>query len=199
MMTINIRLLINCLLLYVVCVCVCVCVCMYAGTYEYGLENLFYENGVDLLFFAHEHSYERLLPVYNEQLYNTSITTPYTDPRAPVHIISGSSGCQEDHDKFGAPQGPWSVYRSEDYGYGRLQVYNNTHLHWEQVSDASGGGVIDEIWLVQHKHGPFGRAQRTRVPVWLRGVNQLVDHPEDPVLVRARARGRKRNRAPIID
>ena len=29
------------------------------------MEKLFYDAGVDLQFYAHEHSYERLLPVYN--------------------------------------------------------------------------------------------------------------------------------------
>ena len=34
-------------------------------SHSYNLEDLFYKQGVDLQFYAHEHSYERLWPVYN--------------------------------------------------------------------------------------------------------------------------------------
>ena len=56
-----------------------------------SLETLFYENGVDVIIQGHEHSYERLWPVYNE----TVTAKNYINPRAPVHIISGAAGCNE--------------------------------------------------------------------------------------------------------
>lgn len=44
-------------------------------------------------------------------------------------------GCQEKTDNF-IPNSPdWSAIRNSDYGYGRLKIYNSTHLHVEQVSD----------------------------------------------------------------
>ena len=38
--------------------------------------------------------------------------------------------------------------------YGRLKVFNSTHLFWEQVG-VLDGEVLDSIWIVQESHGPF--------------------------------------------
>lgn len=46
---------------------------------------------------AHEHSYERLWPIYNNTVLNGSIEEPYTNPKGPVHIVTGSAGCKERH------------------------------------------------------------------------------------------------------
>lgn len=59
--------------------------------FSWGLEKLFYDNGVDLEIWAHEHSYERLWPVYDGRVLNGSVETPYTNPKAPVHIVTGSA------------------------------------------------------------------------------------------------------------
>ncbi|KAL4238971.1 hypothetical protein ACF0H5_003675 [Mactra antiquata] len=120
-----------------------------------GLEKMFYEQGVDLSIWAHEHSYERLFPVYRDKVLNGSTNAPYTNPRAPVHVTTGSAGCQEDHDAFVPDPRPWSAYRSDDYGYTRMKIYNNTHLYMEQVSDDKDGAIIDNFWLIKDKHGPY--------------------------------------------
>ncbi|RXM96295.1 Iron/zinc purple acid phosphatase-like protein [Acipenser ruthenus] len=100
-----------------------------------GLEKLFYDYGVDLELWAHEHTYERLWPVYGFQVFNGSMEHPYVNPRAPVHIITGSAGCREKHDGFIPAPRDWSAFRSTDYGYTRMQILNSTHLYLEQVSD----------------------------------------------------------------
>ncbi|MGH0131341.1 UNVERIFIED_CONTAM: hypothetical protein FKN15_047685 [Acipenser sinensis] len=90
---------------------------------------------VDLELWAHEHTYERLWPVYGFQVFNGSMEHPYVNPRAPVHIITGSAGCREKHDGFIPAPRDWSAFRSTDYGYTRMQILNSTHLYLEQVSD----------------------------------------------------------------
>ncbi|OWK15993.1 ACP7, partial [Cervus elaphus hippelaphus] len=101
----------------------------------YGLEDLFYKYGVDLQLWAHEHSYERLWPIYNYQVLNGSQEMPYTHPRGPVHIITGSAGCEELLTPFTLFPRPWSALRVKEYGYTRLHILNGTHVHIQQVSD----------------------------------------------------------------
>uniref|UniRef100_A0A146M8T4 Purple acid phosphatase n=1 Tax=Lygus hesperus TaxID=30085 RepID=A0A146M8T4_LYGHE len=121
----------------------------------FGLEDLFYKYGVDLELWAHEHSYERLWPVYNHEVRNGSYNEPYRNPNAPVHIITGSAGCKENTDPFVDHPQHWSAFRSSDYGYARLQVFNHTHLYFEQISVDLEGDVIDRMWLIKDQHGPY--------------------------------------------
>uniref|UniRef100_A0AAQ4NQ99 Purple acid phosphatase n=1 Tax=Gasterosteus aculeatus aculeatus TaxID=481459 RepID=A0AAQ4NQ99_GASAC len=118
-----------------------------------GLEDLFYRYGVDVELWAHEHTYERLWPVYGDQVYKGSKEQPYVNPKAPVHIITGSAGCREKTDRFNPNPKEWSAFRSTDYGYTRMQVVNGTHLYLEQVSDDQYGKVIDSIWVEKEQHG----------------------------------------------
>ncbi|XP_026165245.1 acid phosphatase type 7 [Mastacembelus armatus] len=118
-----------------------------------GLEDLFYRYGVDLELWAHEHTYERLWPVYGYKVYNGSKEQPYVNPKAPVHIVTGSAGCREKTDMFNPNPKDWSAFRSTDYGYTRMQVVNTTHIYLEQVSDDQYGKVIDSIWVVKESHG----------------------------------------------
>lgn len=123
----------------------------YEGIVRRHFEDLFYKYGVDVEFWAHEHTYERLWPVYNEKVYNGT-TAPYTDPKAPVHIITGSAGNRERLDGFG-PMKAWSAFRASDYGYTRMHLTNKTHISFEQVSDDKDGKVIDSFTLIKHQHG----------------------------------------------
>ncbi|XP_068249786.1 acid phosphatase type 7-like [Palaemon carinicauda] len=118
----------------------------------YAMEELLDKYGVDLAVWAHEHSYERLYPMFNYTVYNGSAEAPYTNPKAPVHITTGSAGCDEVHDHFKHEQPNWSAFRSLDYGYTRVTAYNTTHLYWEQVSDDRNGEVIDKVWLIRDHH-----------------------------------------------
>lgn len=125
--------------------------------HAYGLEDLFYKYGVDVEIWAHEHTYERLWPVYNHKVYNGS-KDAYTDPDAPVHIITGSAGCQEKLDNFVKNPPVWSAFRQSDYGYTRMHVLNKTHIYFEQVSDENEGKITDSFTLIKNRHGAYSQS-----------------------------------------
>jgi hypothetical protein len=58
---------------------------------RYALEDVLMKFGVDLTIWAHEHSYERLWPIYNLKVYNGSYEEPYRNPKALVHVTTGSA------------------------------------------------------------------------------------------------------------
>jgi hypothetical protein len=43
-------------------------------------------------------------------------------------------GCYSKHDPFKQHYGPWTAFRSVDYGYTRMTIHNNTHLYIDQFS-----------------------------------------------------------------
>lgn len=121
----------------------------------FGMEDLFYEHGVDVQIWAHEHSYERLWPLYDYKVYNGSYEEPYTNPKAAIHVITGSAGCDEGRTPFLWDRPAWSAFRSDDYGYTRLKAHNETHLYFEQVSVDKKGEIIDSFWIIKDKHVPY--------------------------------------------
>jgi hypothetical protein len=123
--------------------------------YKYGLEKLFYQYGVDLELWGHEHIYERMWPLFNYTVMNGSYENPYTNPGAPVHIVTGSAGCREDHGDFKKDQPEWVAFTSRDYGYSKMTVHNATHLSFQQISADQGGKVVDEFTIIKDYHGPY--------------------------------------------
>lgn len=81
-------------------------------THFFGLEDLFYNYGVDVEIWAHQHSYERLWPIYNYTVLNGSYSEPYKNPKAPVHLVTGSAGCKEGHAEFLKNVPEWSAFHS---------------------------------------------------------------------------------------
>ncbi|XP_055842591.1 acid phosphatase type 7-like [Episyrphus balteatus] len=121
----------------------------------FGLEDLFYNYGVDVEIMAHEHFYTRLWPIYDFKVYNGTKEAPYTNPKAPVQIITGSAGCREKREPFSHDLPEWNAFHSNDYGYTRMKAYNGTHLYFEQVSDDKNGEIIDSIWIIKEKHDKY--------------------------------------------
>ncbi|KAF6035235.1 hypothetical protein EB796_006439 [Bugula neritina] len=120
---------------------------------RYAFEDLFYDSGVDIYIGAHEHSYERSWPLYNRKICNGSYDHPYTEPNAPVHIITGSAGMYAEHSDFTKDKPFWSAYRARNYGYNKFHISNSTHIFVEWVDDELNGKITDSFWIIKSKHG----------------------------------------------
>ena len=127
------------------------------GSRQYGLEKLFRRFQVDAYFSGHMHNYERSYPVYRQQRVNTH----YRDNEATVHLVVGGAGAWAGFDVIDEDTAyPWSAVRSDSYGYGVLEVYNHTHLHWAQLLDEDES-VLDELWLIKQPVGGVGELAGT--------------------------------------
>lgn len=120
----------------------------------FALEKLFYDYGVDVEIYSHEHQYERFLPLYDGKVYNGSLDKPYHNAGAPAHIISGSAGCEEKLDPFEDHPAPGSIKRITDYGYTRL-VASRCQIEFEQVSDDQEGTVVDRFVVSKNRQQNF--------------------------------------------
>ncbi|KAJ0407415.1 hypothetical protein ATCC90586_003825 [Pythium insidiosum] len=125
------------------------------------LESVFFDNGVDLYICGHQHNYERAFDIYQSRTWKRT-----TNMRATTHILTGASGQYKlsiMRKAFEKDRAEWDAFRNSIFGYSRLQIHNETHIHWQQVlSDPENpaahglyGQVVDDVWLVQHHHGSF--------------------------------------------
>merc|ERR1712039_702252 len=91
--------------------------------------------------------------------------TYYVNPKAAVHIITGSAGCSEQSgecfDKISASRGPWSAFWLQapgSYTYARLTGHNASSLQWQNVM-AETSRIVDDFWILAETHGPRGNFQ----------------------------------------
>ena len=127
------------------------------STFCGGLEDVFFDQGVDLYLNGHEHDYERNWPTYQFKTDQSNL-----DPKATIYIVTGAAGCSEMHEPFTKPQPPRSAFRSNTFGYSKMWIYNATHIQWQQIitdptyfGPDEYGKVVDDTWIIQHNHGPF--------------------------------------------
>eukprot|EP01063_Lacrimia_lanifica_P022728 TRINITY_DN3024_c2_g1_i1.p1 TRINITY_DN3024_c2_g1~~TRINITY_DN3024_c2_g1_i1.p1 ORF type:complete len:544 (+),score=139.92 TRINITY_DN3024_c2_g1_i1:42-1673(+) len=142
-----------------------------------ALEDILFDNGVDIVLNGHVHNYERSWPTYKGK---SAFTT--TDMPAPMYIVSGGGGCNETATAFDNAQPHWSAFRANTYSYSRMTVHNATHVHWQQVQtdpvsfpSSDYGGVIDDVWFVQHTHGPFSRKTAPQATAAAAGLQRTYD------------------------
>merc|ERR1712072_593150 len=104
------------------------------------------EFAVDFFFAGHDHDYETTWPVYNGKVQQKS----YVNPKAPIHILSGSAGPPE-WDEFSTSEEWTREPRLMVNSYSRLTLYNSSVAYFEQVANANGT-VVDAFTVVQENH-----------------------------------------------
>ncbi|OMJ86406.1 hypothetical protein SteCoe_12060 [Stentor coeruleus] len=125
----------------------------FADSLKNKLEDIFNEYSVDVVFQAHSHIYERTYPIYNgKEKSGLRSKHVYKSAEAPIYIVNGHAGSREGHDSLFKPKfETWHILGFEkDYGYGRLEVYNKTHMYYEEFSSEKGE-IIDHFWTIKSK------------------------------------------------
>ena len=87
------------------------------------LEALFVESGVDLVFWGHDHFYERTWPVIDAEVQQRGDADDgkvFSGAHAPIHLIVGTAGRGEY--QYSDEQPSWSAYREQSYGIVRVSV-----------------------------------------------------------------------------
>ncbi|ESO86581.1 hypothetical protein LOTGIDRAFT_167105 [Lottia gigantea] len=126
------------------------------STVRAGFEDIFYTYGVDIVLQSHEPLYERLWPTYKDVV----LSDNYTNPMAPIQITVGPT-VDTNIDNNDNNTEEWSAFHLTNgtKSIGSLQVINETHIQYDQITADSK--VLDTFWIVQENHGPF---QREKLP-----------------------------------
>ena len=110
-----------------------------------AFEPLFNRYGVDIVYWGHIHLYERMFPLLPGGLPQQ---LNYSDPTAPVYIISAAAGNMEGL-VHGEQNTTISAFLDQDeYGVGLLTVEGAESLHWQWLTSETGE-VRDELQIVK--------------------------------------------------
>lgn len=110
-------------------------------------DKLLYEGNVDLVLAGHNHNYERMFPIYNNEVDFDSISideNKYVNPKFPVHVICGSTGTKEGHHDYEPLE--FSKIVSSKTGVCQLQFTQN-RMRLEFIS--VDGDKVDDFEIVK--------------------------------------------------
>jgi hypothetical protein len=118
------------------------------------LEDLFVANKVDVSFYGHIHSYNRMFPVKDN---GTTVEIPphdtkvYLSPNAPVHMMIGMAGAGHLGKPYASPA--WSAHAEIKYGWVKATFANSSALHLEFIANGDGlqgtPSVHDDVWIAK--------------------------------------------------
>ena len=121
-----------------------------ADTIKQSLESLFYQFKVDLYVNGHIHNYQRTCPVYQGKVMNTATGNTYINPKATIYVTTGSAGTDSTNTNINLTNPPeWLITGDDSYSFSSLNVYNATHLHWQQIK-SKNNNIIDDFWIIKN-------------------------------------------------
>lgn len=121
-----------------------------------AFEALFLKYKVDVVLTSHEHCYQRHTPIRSNQPVLDGVSSDrktYSNPQAPVYILSGAGGGVEGHETNPHTSAKWNVMSNyADYGVSTLEA-NRSMLSWKFLS-SSNQAILDEfvIWKTGESH-----------------------------------------------
>lgn len=114
-----------------------------------AFEDLFIKYKVDIVFGGHVHMYERHYPIANGKPVMEGVSEDgkvYTNPKAPVYIVSGAAGNSEGHEFLKNTTAiAWNAaYDLEHYGINSMRV-SRSELEIKFLGTEVPHGVYDEF------------------------------------------------------
>ncbi|MED6212696.1 putative inactive purple acid phosphatase 27, partial [Stylosanthes scabra] len=133
----------------------------YSSSYWYGMEGSFAEPmgrealqklwqkyKVDIAFYGHVNSYERICPIYQNQCVSEEKRHYKGNVKGTIHVVVGGGGCQLSDFTTSAPI--WSIYRDRDYGFGKLTAFNHSYLEFEYKK--SKDGTVPDYFTIHREY-----------------------------------------------
>ncbi|KAL3663469.1 hypothetical protein V7S43_011358 [Phytophthora oleae] len=112
-----------------------------------AFEALFIKYKVDVVLTAHEHCYECHTPIRNNSPVLDGVSSDrktYSNPQAPVYILSGAGGGIEGHENNPHTSAKWNVMANyADFGVTTLEE-NRTVLSWKFINSVNQA-VLDSF------------------------------------------------------
>ncbi len=106
------------------------------------VEDIYYNNQVDLVLSGHVHNYQRMYPTYQEKVMSES----YESPLAPVYILNGAAGNREGLSSI-VEDHPYQAAASDKHGYGVIKIQGKVATYTQHAS--SSRDEIDTVTITK--------------------------------------------------
>jgi len=134
----------------------CIPECHIPAAIYAAIEEILYNQKVDLYIAGHIHHYERMFPLYKKKVmhYDKRAGDAHhhyiVNPQAPVHVLQGSPVAGVAVDDIVFPASGIAASKATVSSFAAIHAINSTHLYFENIVSASGK-VNDWMYLIKHK------------------------------------------------